>query len=364
MDHEYVGNLHSHTPYSDGHASHEAVARAALQAGLDFVVTTDHNVWVQGVEGYYHAGARRVLLLTGEEVHDSSRLPQKNHLLVYGAGEELAHLAPQPQRLLDSVRRRGGLSFLAHPVDPPAALFAEPDLSWVDWDVRGFTGLEIWNFMSEFKARLTSWPAAVWASLFPAWSPRGPFPEVLRRWDEALAAGRHLVAIGGADAHGMPIRWGPIHAVVFPYAFLFRTVNTHVIGEEPWTGDAEADARRLYDALRAGSCFVGYDLSTPTRGFRFRAVDDRGTVPMGGTARARFGVTFQIRTPRPAEIRMIHDGHLIRRWPEEESAVLVVHDPGAYRVEVLRADRGRKRGWIYSNPIYVTKQRGSRAASE
>ena len=361
MDHEYAGNLHAHTPYSDGHASHEAVARAAMEAGLDFVVTTDHNVWVQGVEGYYQAGARRVLLLTGEEVHDASREPQKNHLLVYGAGQELAPFASQPQRLLDAVRRRGGLSFLAHPVDPSAALFSEPDLSWVDWDVRGFNGLEIWNFMSEFKARLTTWPRALWASLFPAWSPRGPSPEVLRRWDEALAAGRRLVAIGGADAHGTPFGWGPIRRVVFPYPFLFRTVNTHVICDEPWSGEAEADARRLYDTLRAGSCFVGYDLSAPTRGFRFRAVDDRGTVPMGGTATARFGVTFQIRTPRPAEIRMIRDGHLVRRWPEEESAVLTAHEPGAYRVEVLRADRGRKRGWIYSNPIYLTKPRGPSA---
>lgn len=355
VDHEYAGHLHAHTPYSDGHASHEAVALAAIEAGLDFVITTDHNVWVQGVEGYYHAGARRVLLLTGEEVHDASRQPQKNHLLVYGAGEELAHLAAQPQRLLDAVRRRGGLSFLAHPSDPGAPLFGEPDLSWVDWGVRGFTGLEIWNFMSEFKARLTTRPGALWACLFPAWTPRGPFPETLRRWDEALAAGRHSVAIGGADAHGTPYRWGPLRAVVFPYRFLFRTVSTHVVSDEPWTGQAEDDARRLYAALRAGSCFVGYDLAAPTRGFRFRGVDDRGPVPMGGTARARFGVTFQIRTPRPAELRVIHNGRLVRRWPQEESAVLVVHEPGAYRVEALRPDRGRMRGWIYSNAIHVEK---------
>ncbi|MEJ2149133.1 MAG: PHP domain-containing protein, partial [Chloroflexota bacterium] len=65
---EYIGNAHIHTPYSDGEGSHTEIAQAAVQAGLDFVIVTDHNVLVQGVEGYYHFGTDQdVLLLTGEE---------------------------------------------------------------------------------------------------------------------------------------------------------------------------------------------------------------------------------------------------------------------------------------------------------
>jgi len=30
-------------------------------------------------------------------------------------------------------QRSGGLAFLAHPVDPPAPSFREPDISWEDW---------------------------------------------------------------------------------------------------------------------------------------------------------------------------------------------------------------------------------------
>ena len=50
---EYAGNLHMHTTYSDGAGTHAEIARAAVRAGLDFVVVTDHNVWVDGLEGYY-----------------------------------------------------------------------------------------------------------------------------------------------------------------------------------------------------------------------------------------------------------------------------------------------------------------------
>ena len=84
--HEISVNLHMHTVYSDGHATHTDIARAALRAGIDVVIVTDHNVYVDGPEDYYHDGDRRVLLLVGEEIHDQARLPQKSHLLVFGAG--------------------------------------------------------------------------------------------------------------------------------------------------------------------------------------------------------------------------------------------------------------------------------------
>jgi len=35
---EIIGNLHTHTVYSDGFGTHDEVARAAIAAGIDFVV--------------------------------------------------------------------------------------------------------------------------------------------------------------------------------------------------------------------------------------------------------------------------------------------------------------------------------------
>ena len=69
--HEIVANPHVHTPYSDGVWYHAQIAQVAAEAGIDLVIVTDHNVWVDGVEGYYDG----VLMLVGEEVHDVQRLP-------------------------------------------------------------------------------------------------------------------------------------------------------------------------------------------------------------------------------------------------------------------------------------------------
>ncbi len=253
--HEYIGNPHAHTVYSDGEATHDEVAAAALDAGLDVVWITDHNVYAQGLDGYRYRHGRRVLLLAGEEIHDQIRVPQKNHMIVLEARRELAPLASRPQRLLDAVRDAGGLSYLAHIVDPEAARFDEPDLSWVEQDLEGTFGVEIWNTMSEFKGHLKSILSALWYAYLPDLSPIGPYPEALARWDALLAAGRRVSAIGGADAHGTPVRLGPLHRIILPYEFLFRAVNTHILCEEPLTGDVEADRQAPGGRAAQGSKF-------------------------------------------------------------------------------------------------------------
>ena len=136
--HEIIVNLHMHTRYSDGSGTHKDIAQAAMKAGLDAVIVTDHNVLVQGVEGYYRRGSSRVLLLVGQEVHDQALEPQKNHLLVFNANRDVATFAHDPQRLVEAVREAEGMSFIAHPSDPAAPVFGETDISWERWDVTGF----------------------------------------------------------------------------------------------------------------------------------------------------------------------------------------------------------------------------------
>jgi PHP domain len=352
--HEVVANLHSHTVYSDGEATHDEVAAAAIRAGLDVVWITDHNVYAQGLDGYRYLQGRRVLLLVGEEIHDQTRVPQKDHLIVLEAGRELASLATRPQQLLDAVHQAGGLAFLAHIVDPAAPLFHQGDLSWVEDTLRGPFGVEIWNTMSEFKGHLRSVPSAFWHAYFPDFSPVGPYPDALARWDAMLAAGKRVPAIGGADAHGMKIHLGPLRLTLFPYEFMFRAVNTHILVQEPLSGDADADRARLAEALRRGRCFVGYSRPASPRGFRFTAHSDRGEATLGDSLACRLGATLQVHLPRPAEITLIRHGTVVRRWASAESAVQLVTEPGAYRVEARLPFRGRLRHWIVSSPIYLT----------
>ena len=40
---EILVNLHMHTTYSDGTGTHAELAQAAIQAGLDAIIVTDHT---------------------------------------------------------------------------------------------------------------------------------------------------------------------------------------------------------------------------------------------------------------------------------------------------------------------------------
>jgi hypothetical protein len=349
---ELVINLHMHTTYSDGSGSHADLGQAALKTGVDVLLVTDHNVWVQGVDGYYTSAKRRVLLLACEEIHDQDREPQKNHLLVFGAGRELAQLADDPQTLIDAVRAAGGLSFIAHPIDPALPAFGETDISWEDWSVTGFTGLELWNGFSELKVVVSNKLQGLFYAFFPEFIARGPIPGVLSLWDDLLARGQRAVAVGGSDAHARHMSLGPIHRVIFPYEYHFSAVNTHALTPAPLGRDLSHDRAMVFEALAAGHCYVGYDLAGSTRGFRFSAQGKDGSAIMGDEIEAAGTITLQAKIPSLAEIRLVKRGRTVKST-HGSALTFVTDEPGAYRIEVYRHHLGRLRGWIFSNPIYV-----------
>ena len=355
MLHEITINLHMHTRYSDGSGSHQEIIQAALNAGLDAVIVTDHNVWVNGPQDYYRNGDHRVLLLVGEEIHDQARHPQKNHLLVFGADKELCTVASDPQRLVDSVQQAGGLSYLAHIIDPQSAVIKEPDLSWEDWQIQDYTGIELWNGMSEFKSLLKSRLHAIYYAYNPTRVASGPFPGALQKWDELLSSGKRIAAVGGSDAHAFQARLGPLRRVVFPYEFHFRSINTHLLLHTPLSGEVELDRKSIYEALAAGRAFIGYDLPAPTNGFRFSAQGKEAVAHMGDEISGQYGVTLQVRLPKPTDCRLIKDGKVIKTWQKRETCTHITSEPGAYRVEAHIHYKGRRRGWIFSNPIYISR---------
>jgi hypothetical protein len=349
---EIVVNLHMHSHYSDGSGSHQDIALAALECGLDAIIVTDHNVLVSGFEGYVKIGTKRVLMLVGEEIHAQDLDPQKNHLLVFNAKDEMATFADDPQSLIKNVRDSGGLSFIAHPDDPSAPAFNEPDISWEEWSVDGFTGIELWNGLSELKTLLPSRLHGVFYSLFPALIAHRPSIKTIVKWDELLDK-RRVVAIGGSDAHAFRMRLGPIKRVVYPYNFHFRTINTHIFVPNPLSRDVNADKQMIYEALSLGHCFVGYDLPVSTLGFRFTYHGGETAGLMGDEVYLRGGVTLQAYLPSSAEIHLLKNGKVVQISKKSQALTFIAKEPGIYRVEVYRNYLGRKRGWIFSNPIYV-----------
>jgi hypothetical protein len=353
MMHELIINLHIHTQYSDGHENHSAICKEAANCGLDAIITTDHNVLIQGINRYFEHNGKKVLLLTGEEVHDQSRKPQKNHLLVLGANTEVSTFADNPQELLKQIKYAGGLSFIAHPVDPELPLFNETNISWVDWSVSNFDGIEIWNGLSELKTVIRNKFDAIKYGFFPELVAHNPLPETLERWDKLLSKGNKVIAIGGSDSHALPVKMGFLKKTIFPYKFHFSAINTHLIASKQLTGDPEIDCTIIYSALRKGNAFIGYDLPRNTKGFRFTAQSNNKLAVMGDEIIIdKQPVSMEIKLPDPAEINLLRNGSVIRRISGAKM-VFETTDPGIFRVEVYRKFRNKRRGWIFSNPIYV-----------
>ena len=350
---EIVVNLHMHTRYSDGGGSHRDIVKAALKSNLDAVIVTDHNVLVGGFEGYYSGQGRRVLLLVGEEIHDQGRDPQKNHLRALGADRELAQFAPDPQVLIHEVNNAGGLSILAHPFDPAAPTFNETDISWEDWSVEKFNGFELWNALSELKIFVPTKLHGLVYAFFPSLVAHEPQKSAVEKWDQLLLAGRRVTAIGGSDAHATTMHLGPLRRVIYPYEFHFRGINNHVLIPEPLRGDVQLDKKKIYSAMKQGQCFIGYDLPAPTQGFRFTAQGREQSVSMGEEIPVKGGITLQIILPSSALVRLIKDGESIQIWKRQTACAFIATEPGVYRVEAWRNYRGQKRGWIFSNPIYL-----------
>jgi hypothetical protein len=350
---EIAINLHMHTRHSDGTGTHQDIAEAAIKTGLEAVIVTDHNILVPDQEGYFVKGEKSVLILIGEEIHDNDTEQRNNHLLVFAVDNELADLAPDTQGLITKIAESNGLSFIAHPIDPAAPKFDQGDFSWDKWDVSGFTGIELWNGFSEFKTRLNGIPAALWYAFNPSRIARGPIPETIMIWDRLTGTGNKIVGVGGSDAHAMHANLGPIKRTLFPYHYHFRSVNTHLLLPNTLSGDINTDKSMIYDALRQGHAFIGYDLPHSTRGFRFTGTGIGANAVMGDEISAGDGITLQITLPSQAECILIKDGQAIKHWRDKQNCSYSATRPGIYRVEVYKPFLGRRRAWIFSNPIYI-----------
>jgi len=358
MNYEYKGHIHIHTSYSDGAKLHADIVRDAIAAGLDFIIVTDHNLWVDGVEGYYgDEKSGRVMLLVGEEVHDVRRQPAGNHCLVLGAEQEMSPHAADPQALIDAANAAGGFCFLAHPFEIGSTVLKGGELGplgWEDWEVTGYTGLEIWNYLSEFKSHLSSKLTAIRAAYRPERFISGPFQQTLQKWDELLTSGRRVACIAGGDIHGGAYRLGPLKRTLFPYEFQFRALNTHILTSKPLSGEFSRDKDMVLNALRQGNAWVGYDAAGDTAGFRFSAQALKRQTIMGDILTLKKGgATLQITAPGPGHIRLLRNGETVAETAARPHLLYQTSEPGAYRVEVFTRYGGAKRGWIYSNPIYI-----------
>lgn len=347
----YAGNIHIHSTHSDGTGSISEIAAAAAAAKLSYVVITDHET-LRGLpeEGIHHG----VVVLVGVEFNVNSC-----HYLALGLKEMLSSSEERPQETIDAVRLQGCPGFIAHPFETGSPyLDGGIAFPWTRWPVFGFTGMEIWNYSSHWRGRAASIPRIIYWFLFNRKGAMdGPPPECLRLWDCYTGSGHRVVGIGASDAHAARRRIVGIPVEVFPYEFLFRTINTYIVLREPLSDTFSRAREQIYTALAGGCCYLSFDQLHPGRDFSFtvsRSKEKDDTALMGEEIDYRKGLVLNVVSPaRRSMIRLFRDGCQVHQ-SRNSALSYAVDSPGTYRAEVHHVTRfGRARPWIYGNPIYV-----------
>jgi|LFRM01.1.fsa_nt_gb hypothetical protein len=334
----YRGSIHVHSTYSDGLATVEQIAGQAAEAGVDFVIITDHNTLKgreDGLEGWYGD----VLILISEEITPDT---DSNHYLALGVGQAIPPLL-DPAENIRAVRAAGGIGIVAHPTGGYMVHGEYKEYPWTNWRAGEFDGIEVWNHAYDITGKSKNLIQLGLWWLFPWLAPAGPVDEVLKVWDHFVASeGRPTVGIAGSDCHGM----------LSSYRKGLRSVCTYIVTEGPLTGSLSHDAALVYAAIRQGRCYVGADKVRDAAGFEcYVSVGDE-RVHMGGVARLSRAPVLVVKSPAEGLIRVIRDGQLALEWRGMELEANI-NVRGAYRVEVALASGKRDKPWIYGNHIRV-----------
>jgi hypothetical protein len=258
-----------------------------------------------------------------------------------------------PQAYVDEVLARGGMGFIAHPDHEGTKLFHVKHYPWLDWSVTGYTGMGIWDFMTDWQDTLRGYPRSILSFLFPAFFLTGPRKVTLERWDR-LNSSAKVVGIGELDNHDTSNRALGFNLSAFPFAKAFKFMRTHVITERPLVKDQVKDIASLLSALKQGRVYVAGEYFRKSKGFSFVMTDNMRSATLGDHFILENEARLTATLPSTAKIRIIKDGTLFR---EDIGRELTgnISEPGVYRIEAYLRVLGKYRPWIFSNPIYVKK---------
>ena len=347
-----MGNLHVHSVYSDGSGTIAEIAKSGKEADLDFIIITDHYT-LEGLkeEGYY----QDVLVLVGMEINKDC-----HHYLAMDVNQVIENNDANPQEVIDRVKEQGGIGFITHPFESGSPLFFKGKVyPWLDWSVYDYDGICVWNYCSQWRDGATNLLTALYTTFInPNYKIVGPCPKALAKLDN-IGQLRRIVAIGGSDAHAVKVKYGPLKFTVFPYEFLFLTVNTHVITSEALNGVMTRDKRLILEALKEGSCFIAQDYYSSSKGFRCWVECSQNKeikISMGKEVAYREGLKIVANLPSQGLIKVIRDGVCVYQVLDHKLDYSIEH-PGVIRLEIYLQKKGIAKNkllpWIFTNPFFL-----------
>ncbi len=346
---DYTGSIHFHSEYSyDGRASIAEIVKAAGENNIDFLMLTDHSTLQakeDGLEGWHGD----TLLIVGEEI-----APRFNHYLAFGTDKPTIVGKDEegdPQVYIDTVREQGGIGFISHPDHQGTEMFHVKHFPWLDWTVSGYTGIGIWDFMTDWQFFLRGYLSGLIGYLFPAYVLRGPKRVTLDRWD-SLNRNSRVVGIGELDNHDSFEKVLGMGFSVFPFSRAFKFIRTHLLTESPLVQDNGKDQEALLSALKGGRAYAALEYFCEAKGFSFIIADSIKEATMGDEFLLDGNALLRVEIPEKGKICVVRDGvpfgDAVGRVKEYE-----IRKKGVYRIEVYLKHLGKYRPWIFSNPVYV-----------
>jgi predicted metal-dependent phosphoesterase TrpH len=317
----WSGDLHMHTVHSDGDWTVTELISSARNAGLDFIVITDHNTASHHAEiDRLSKGLRQPLVLRGEEIttyggHTNAwGLPSGTWIDFRAHPGDSARIS----NIAGEAHRAGALISINHPF----ALCGGCSWSY-DAAVRDFDAIEVWN---------------------------GPWDQTdeqaLMMWDKVLQDGRRITAIASSDSHR------PANLIGHP--------TTHV-------GTKDLSQTSLLSGIRQGRIYLTSEPNRPVITFEAATNKLRSRLSIGDEIRlsapdtVRFFVNAEA-APPDATILLISNGQVVRSFSAKtdvQPQIIEIecrHD-SYFRLEV----RDETKAMIaLTNPIYVRLNSGNK----
>lgn len=338
----YPGACHIHSIHSDGTGSIEEIALAAKRAGLSWIIITDHNN-MDAKEGYYEG----VTVIVGEEISPDT----ENHYLALGIKEPISCNMPASEYIYQT-KSQGGIGFVAHPDEQTNRQNSYPALRWTDWNLRGFDGIELWNYMSDWVDGYNAKDIAqsIKSLLFRNNVLTGPTPNTLKWWDELNNETAQIIpAIGGVDVHAMKFKKKFLEVEIFPYKDCFDTITNFLHFDEELPNNFQERKQAILHALKEGRNIIANRVwMSKDKIPLFLAQNASKKVFSGQKIELDEYTSLITKIPKRAEIRLFYDGQLI--WNEDTNYLEFNKlDKGKYRLEIYYQNRP----WIFTNPILI-----------
>jgi len=331
------GAIHIHTLYSDGTENIEKISKYALNAGLDWIIITDHNT-MQVKEGIYNG----VVVLTGEEITP----PSADHYLAIGINETIAP-CDNPQIYVDKVREQGGFGITAHPDESESRKNKQPPLIWEDKSITGDC-IELWNWFSDWADNFddTNIFTRAYAYFFRHGLIKGPAAATIKRWDEINSRSEQIFpATAGIDAHALIIRQYIIPLRIFHYKVMLNTLRNIINHAEEFEGSFEHKKSLIINALKSGQN-VMYNKHICALPPEIYIENNSSRVFTGGSIKTDENTYLNVSTPDKSLIKVYLNGFLTEKTYSDSLKYKIVQK-GKYRVEIYV----KNNPWAFSNPI-------------